>query len=1178
LPKERLTGSDLRTLFFWFIAAVAGALFAFRYSSAAFPEASVNFQVTRAQADERAREFISGLGENAGGYQSTTIFSVADEEADNYAKTYLERSLGLKEANRLMAGELNIWYWEVRFFRPLQKEEFRVRISPAGKIAGYRHIVEDARPGATLDRGAAEAVARQFLKARYGLPVESWAFLPEEASSKQQLKRLDWFFTWEKLGFKAKDAPYRLRVEIDGDRVGGAKEYLQVPEEWKRSYKNLRSRNDLFATSALIPYVLLFGAALWLAIVLTRRGQTRWKGAIGLGVVVAILYFLMQVNDWPQARAGYDTNASYGSFVAMQLAAALLVAVFSALTVTLVLPAAEPLYRVSQPGRLRLSAAITLRGWRTKEFFNASFVGLCFAAAHIGYVTAFYIVAGKLGAWAPQEVNYSNAVNTAIPWISGVAIGVLAASAEEFLFRLFAIPFLERLTKSRWLAVILPAFAWGFLHSNYPQEPGYARGIEIGLIGIVAGLVMLRWGILATLIWHYTVDALLVGLLLIRSDSLYFKVSGLIVGIAAVAPLAFSGISALARRGFEKDETLLNGAEPLPDVRFTAPRLADAAGNVAPAAEPSRDAPARVEAPEPPATLTPTPPAAAGMRYDPLSPGKIAVLAAVLIVGGLAAWKISPPAIDDYLKLTVDAGQARQIAGQTLRERGLSPESYRVAATFVSVMDPYVNEYLREGLGISGARAVYASEVPGALWRVRFFQDGQPEEYAVILRPDGTLHSVRHTVPESAPGASLTKEQAVARAEAFLRGAKKIGLGAWRLVESRSEKKPRRTDHTLVWEETAPLAASSGPPHFPAGEAHARLEIQVLGDEVTNYRTFVKIPEEWQRKQEEFSLPRTLYLIGAVVFFGGFAVSALVLYFVRLRAEAAPVPWRYVARWGAAAAALSVVNLVLGSTRADLLARYPTEMPLKIFVAITAVVVFMGIAFNFGLTTLGYGLGWAYAGRAFGRERLIGPGRLPAVYFRDAFCLGLGGGAALLAVPALLQVASSQWFTAHRSFGISVESFFYAAVPGAGSLAGDLLHAISFTAVAALAVSFVAAEFRSRWLRGLAVLLAAFFLVGSWGTAADFAKQFLASTVLLVFYVVGTCWFVRFNVLGLFLALAGSSIVASGAELLSQPSEAYRLNGYAVFVVLALLFAWPVFRWLSANHSKGLTSSPTPSV
>src|SRR5256885_13760451 len=112
---------------------------------------------------------------------------------------------------------------------------------------------------------------------------------------------------------------------------------------------------------------------------------------------------------------------------------------------------------------------------------------------------------------------------------------------------MFSIPFLMRVTRLRILAIVLPAFAWGFLHSNYPQEPPYIRGIEIGIIGIVAGMVMLRWGIIATLIWHYTVDALLVGLLLIRSNSLYFKISGAVVAAAALAPLAFACASYLTR-------------------------------------------------------------------------------------------------------------------------------------------------------------------------------------------------------------------------------------------------------------------------------------------------------------------------------------------------------------------------------------------------------------------------------------------------------------------------------------------------------------------------------------------------------------------------------------------------------------------------------------------------------
>ena len=506
------------------------------------------------------------MGDDPSSYQSAIVFNLDDE-----AKTYLEREVGLAEANRLMSSELNIWYWDVRFFKPQQEEEFRVRVNPAGNIVGYEHKVEEARGGATLDRAAAQNAAENFLDAKLGIK-SGWELLPEESNSTKRPNRMDWSFTWEKRGFRAKDAPYRLNVELQGDKIGNSEEYLKVPEAWTRSYKQLRSTNILYNQIAIIPYIILIGSAIWLGISLWRKGQADWMGAIKLGGLVAALFFFMQLNQWQSTRATYDTHVSYGSFVTLQILGALLMAVATALTVTLVMPGAEPLYRATQPNRLRLNKLFTWRGLQSQEFFSAAVVGLSLAAAHIGFIVAFYMFGSKVGIWAPQDINYSDAVNTAFPWIAGVAIGLLAATSEEFLFRLFAIPFFERLTKSRVLAVIVPAFCWSFLHSAYPQEPAYTRGIEVGIIGIVAGVVMLRYGIMATLIWHYTVDASLVGLLLVRSNNLYFKVSGVIVGLAALAPLAFSGIAYLRRGYFAPVDDLLNSAVPAPEISFAEKR------------------------------------------------------------------------------------------------------------------------------------------------------------------------------------------------------------------------------------------------------------------------------------------------------------------------------------------------------------------------------------------------------------------------------------------------------------------------------------------------------------------------------------------------------------------------------------------------------------------------------
>ena len=1128
MSSERLSSSEKRALLLWILVAIAGAVFASKYFFHAFPEASVDFRISRSEALRRAQDFVTSLGENLSGYRSAIVFDVDDD-----AKTYLERELGLRQANQLMSSQLKIWYWDVRFFRPQQEEEFRVSVTPAGSIAGYRHKIEESRPGAALDRAAAQNAARDFLVSKLGEDPRTWEFLPEEANSTKPPNRLDWSFTWEKRGFRAKDAPYRLRVILQGDRPGEARQFLQVPEAWRRSYERLRSGNDTLTLVFVVPYLLLLGIAVWLAIRLTRLGQTTWHVAITLGAVVAALLFLQNVNNWPLWSAGYETTSSWGSFIFTKLGLALVGAIATAITITLVLPAAEPLYRASQPDRLQLYRVLSPRGLRSKEFFCAAVVGLSMAAAHIGYVVAFYIVASRFGAWAPQEINYEESVNTLFPWISGAAIGLLAATNEEFTFRLFAIPFFRRVMGWRWIAVVLPAFLWSFLHSNYPQEPPYIRGIEIGLFGMVAGLVMLRWGILATLIWHYTVDASLVGLFLIRSNSLYFKVSGIVVAAAAAAPLVFAAISYVARGGFEPDEDLLNRAAPLPELTLTSPASA--------------------------AT-----PRAATRRYDALAPGTIGFLALCLIAGSVLAWRLKPQSIGDYLRLSVNPRSARARADEIFRQRGQDPQTYHKAALLVNTTDGITNEFLRQRVGIARVNDIYAHEVPGALWRVRYFRDSQPEEFSIVLKVDGSLHSVHHTLAEAAPGASLTKEEAVARGEKFLHEEKKIDLSQWTLVESKSDKRPRRTDHKLTWQQNTPLDPAPASAVGSSGHAYVRIELVVLGDGVTDYRTYIKTPDEWRRKQEEQTLFRAMAGIGLrFLFFAGLGISALILFFKNIRSEAArSIPWKRLFVWTLWGLAGYLLVFALGNRLPSLLSAYDTAIPFKFMLGSLAVGVLLGALFYAGALLTLFGIAWYYAKRAFGEEQLPDWTGMPAAYYRDALWIGVGGAAAILGLRALLETASRYWPTVHRATEANFGSDFDAILPAASVLGATLLHSLLVTGVVALLAGFIAAELRWRWLRFLSFILGALTIMPTnWGTPQDFAKQWLAQATFLAVVVFGIRRIMRFNLLGAFLVAACLTLVTAIGELTVQPEDFYRANGYATILLLIVVLAWPLSLW-----------------
>jgi len=81
----------------------------------------------------------------------------------------------------------------------------RSREAPADPIAWNGALVAETAGGRDV---------RRFSQRKVGRGSEWLDLLPEEANSKQTAQPVDWSFTWEKHGFRAKDAPYRLEASV----------------------------------------------------------------------------------------------------------------------------------------------------------------------------------------------------------------------------------------------------------------------------------------------------------------------------------------------------------------------------------------------------------------------------------------------------------------------------------------------------------------------------------------------------------------------------------------------------------------------------------------------------------------------------------------------------------------------------------------------------------------------------------------------------------------------------------------------------------------------------------------------------------------------------------------------------------------------------------------------------
>jgi len=1101
--KERFVPSDYR-----FIAICAVLLGACVWYTAgnfyrAFPEASIDFRVSRADAKPIAAQFLEAQGYHFEGYRDASSFTYDDD-----AKTFLEREAGLEKANQLLGTRVHLWRWAFRWFRPQQKEEFRADVTPGGLVVGFEHkIAEDAaRPDVTPDE--ARTLAESYLRTRVHREPAALDFV--ESSSITRPHRTDRTFTWKERDFDVHDGTYRIAVTLLGNEIGSYSEYLKIPDWWTRDYERLRSKNNEAQVIDTFALVVLMVALIAVIAVRVRRQDVRWRRAAIAGAIGMALSFLSSLNEFPLAEYGYPTTDAYSSFVIQRLLEAVLTALAWGGAIFVIAAGAEVLYREAYPGKVSLGSLFSRKGLRTKRFFLGAVLGVTLCAVFLAYQTVFYIVANKLGAWSPADVPYSDLLNTKFPWAYVLVGGYLPAVSEEFMFRMFAIPFLRKAL--RWLpaAIVVAGFAWGFGHAGYPNQPFFIRGLEVGTGGIALGIIMLRWGILPTLIWHYSVDAMYSALLLLRSHSLYFRLSGAASAGIFVAPIAMALLAYWRLGGFEPVTGLLNGDEP------------------------------------PPAEAPPEGERAAILvsDYSPLARRKRWAALAIFAVGGATAL-LHTAHFGDAPQYKLTADQARAPADAFLRSLGVDPGTYRQVTypdTHTGGDDSLAAKYFLDRRSLSAVSNLFEKYRPVRFWAVRYFKTLEKDEFLVTVNPDsGKVMGFAHTVPDERAGADITAEQARVIAAAFA-GAQGLDVGDMNLIESTSEKRKARSDHSLVWQAPAGDARN-------VDEAHYRVAVSVDGDQVAGLREYWKIPETFERSRERQNfISLTVWTVRILVTAAGIVFGLWIL--IR-QIRQGLVPWRRTLLAATLPALLTV--LVLGlSFHIFLYRNYQTSIPFETFTVTAVAVMAIQVVFAYAIYAAAAALVLSYFPES---ASALGPER--RVFALDAF--------------VLLLLAIGLWLFCHQLAAMLMDRFHAQALMGTeepsliGLPAPALLAAANvvrsvFTRAAVLALGAVAVRWLpKRWmLTPLALAVAAAMVSEDVRTGGEFLVQYVPALALVAGALVFCLWFARKNYLAYVLVLGAAAVYPALAELFSSGNAGLETQGWILAGIAAagLALAW----------------------
>ncbi len=1122
---EKLTKRDSRLIWICVAASVLSLWITIGLFFQVFPEASIEFNVNRESSLKIARDFLFKLNSqsrqpqgNTVSHESHSLGNVSPLDLSGYrhaaifdydeiAKIYLERELGLERANQVLGREVRLWRWKHRWFRSLEKEEFQVDVSTRGEISRFQHLIEENAPGADLIREQAQTIAEDFLHGKLHRNLGQLEFI--EFRTEKRQSRTDHFFQWKAKEFAVADAQYRFSVTIHGNQVGGYEEYLKVPDDWIRGYQKLRSLNE---TTATVDFIFLFLTLLAMLVMLVRGVRKRdihWRTAAYFGMTAFVLTFLSRLNSLPLSEFGYDTTDSYRSFWAQMLLNAIIVSAGSGAAIFLITASAEPLYRHNYGQRVSLSNLFRWRGLRSKEFFTGTLVGLTLTFFFFAYDSIFYLIARKLGAWAPADVPYSDLLNTRIPWAFVLFFGFFPAVSEEFISRMFSVPFFEKILRYRWLAVGLASLIWGFGHASYPNQPFYIRGIEVGIGGIIVSLVFLRFGIVAPLVWHYSVDALFTAFLLFKSQNLYLIVSGALSAGIMLIPFFIALFTYLKNRGF-----------------VVADRISNASENLA------------VAATEPPKTpieeITSIP-------YAPLSDRRRWILvgfALALLIPSL----LKLERFGDFVDISITRSQARRIAEDFLGNQGIHWTSFRSSVAIEQFLDPVAAQYVLKHFGVSVLNQIYSQKVKSYSWMVRFYKPLEEEEYRVFIDPrQKSAITFEHIISENAPAPSVDKAAAQRLAEDFLM-TKRISLSQFELKEANSEKRKARQDYVFVWE--------SKIDRFD--DAALRLRVHLQGNRVSSYSTFIKVPEEWRRDREKSTVLDTLLgglRLALIAFLSGWGFWTFLQ-----KARQGLIRWKPVLTLA--------VGLVLAEFLGDLNAlaglfqRYPTSVAPDVFVVrflstllISKISLFLYYGALLGLASaLAPECWWV-----FRRENRLR-------FAKDALCIST---VVLIGYLGLTALSDHLVLRFHDvallpDFTIAPEADHY--VPAFSICIRAFHAALVYSSLIVIVIYVLRQVLKQELLRALFLFLISLsFLPKEAVTPGEFffslGWQLLVTglVVLLLFA------FLRQNLPAYLTAFFFLSLFHGAYFFFSQTSSFFRWNGYLLFAVGGLILAKSVY-------------------
>ncbi len=845
--KGDLFSRPLSWIIFILISFVA-VLYTYQNFDKATSLVSLSIEMDRESALEKATSLAKKYSLGPEEFKQSAAF-----DRDSRFQTFVELEAGGLDTfkNCIEKGNYHAYYWEVRHFKEQEANEVSFWFTPSGSSYGFAEKIAESEEGEALSEEEALKIAEHY--ATYNWDVDLSTYKVVEKSKEEQISgRVDHTFVYERDDIEIGEGKFRLELVVSGDNLTTVNYFVKIPEDFDRRYSEMRSDNDTIATVASGIIALIYGL---IGVVigiffLMRRRYLIWKKPVlwGTGIAMASV-FLLTINNLPFSWFNYDTSTSQTNFLVGELMNGLLGALGFGAIIAVSTMAGEGLGRIAFPKQIQFWKLWSKDVVASKQILGQTISGYLFAIIILAVDVLFYMITTKhFGWWSPAgSLSDPNILANYLPWFDSIAISLQAGFWEEVLFRAVPIAGIFILVKNKksrnfWIILVLlfQTLVFGAAHANYPNQPSYARVLEMIIPFTIMGIIYIYYGLLPAIIAHYAIDVFWISLPLWVSS-----VPGIWVDRIMVLLFLFIPIWIIIYF-FLKNKKLKNVPDEARNGAWEAPEVLQ---------EDIQEEDIIVET----------------KSYNLT---KWLIPAGVL---GFILWLVFAPFRQDAPKLDVTRSEAIQSAKIALQEDFNMDANQWTALTSVSAEVDIKDIFIwREG-GKEAYQNLLGDFLGNPYWVVRFVKtsgevEERAEEFTAYVSVGNKVTHTFHKVPEKREGAKLSKDSAQVLVDQALHEKYQVGRDILKEISVTPKKLENRTDWEFIYADTI---------NYPVGKGQGRFMVAIAGDEINKALKYVHVPEDWIREyKEEQSKESIIKTIGRI-FTIGIIMLGLVLCIVR---------------------------------------------------------------------------------------------------------------------------------------------------------------------------------------------------------------------------------------------------------------------------------------------------------